>query len=444
MRGTVLEPVAAIVRQVDERAEKIRAAFRAETLTGLAHSESWRETGRLLKEEWKIYAPQHQWDARLEELGVSTQDASRRLRIFDHWDSLLPEMRSSGPYRCLEFLQEKAGAGRGSRRKKARADEPADVNGDRYHVEQADCLPFLAEQPPDSIDLVFGSPPYEDARLYLEGGKNLGVARDRDAWVSWMVEVYKAALVCCKGLVAFVVEGRTKNYEWSASPARLIVALQDAGVAVRKPPIYKRVGIPGSGGPDWLRNDYEFIVCATRGGPLPWDDNTAMGEAPKFGPGGEISHRTQDGRRVNRIYTDRDASQEERNNVGPHRARRKRRREAGKGYVPPERCNPGNVIDCGAVGGGNMGNGICHENEAPFPESLAKFFVLSFCPPGGLVCDPFCGSGTTLAVAVEERRRATGCDLRASQVRLTRRRLSGITATMFPSGVNDDEQNGQV
>jgi DNA modification methylase len=83
------------------------------------------------------------------------------------------------------------------------------------------------------------------------------------------------------------------------------------------------------------------------------------------------------------------------------------------------------VIDCGAVGGGNMGSALCHENEAPFPESLAEFFVRSFCRPGGLVCDPFSGSGTTGAVAVRHGRRFVGCDLRASQVELTRRRIAG-------------------
>jgi hypothetical protein len=324
----------------------------------------------------------------------------------------------------LELAKQRDREAKRAERKRSRGGAAACVNDDRCRVEQADCLDWFAAQPADGIDLVFGSPPYEDARLYLEGGKNLGAARDTEQWVAWMVEVYEAALRCCKGLVAFVVEGRTKNYQWTASPALLIAALVAKKIPVRKPPIYRRVGIPGSGGPDWLRNDYEFIVCATRGGPLPWDDNTAMGEAPKYGPGGEISHRTQDGRRVNQIYTDRDASQEERNNVGPHRARRKRRREAGKGYVPPELSNPGNVIDCGAVGGGKTGDALCHENEAPFPEELARFFVLSFCRPGGLVCDPFCGSGTTLAVALAEGRRAAGCDLRRSQVELTRDRLA--------------------
>ena len=31
--------------------------------------------------------------------------------------------------------------------------------------------------PDRSVDLVFGSPPYVDARLYLEDGKDLGISR---------------------------------------------------------------------------------------------------------------------------------------------------------------------------------------------------------------------------------------------------------------------------
>ena len=49
----------------------------------------------------------------------------------------------------------------------------------------------------------------------------------------------------------------------------------------------------------------------------------------------------------------------------------------------------------------------------------------------GLVIDPFAGSGTTLAVAVREGRRAIGCDIRQSQVDLSCRRISGETPTMF-------------
>jgi hypothetical protein len=96
---------------------------------------------------------------------------------------------------------------------------------------------------------------------------------------------------------------------------------------------------------------------------------------------------------------------------------------AGYAYQPPDEANPGNVIRCKA-GGGNMGGPLCHENEAPFPEEVPEHYIRSFCPPGGLVLDPFVGSGTTGAVAVRLGRRFAGCDIRPEQVELARLRIS--------------------
>ena len=138
-----------------------------------------------------------------------------------------------------------------------------------------DCLEVMAGWPEKSVDLVFGSPPYEDARTYGIDFKLKG-----QDWVDWMVEVYKQSLRVCKGLVAFVVAGRTRKFVWSCTPALLIADLHRAGIAVREGPYYHRVGIPGSGGPDWLRHDLEYIVSATNGGRLSWSDNTAMGDKP--------------------------------------------------------------------------------------------------------------------------------------------------------------------
>lgn len=326
-----------------------------------------------------------------------------------------------------------------------------------WSVEQADCLDWFASLPADSIDLVFGSPPYEEARLYLEGGKNLGVSRKTDAWVSWMVQVYIAAQRACNGLVAFVVAGQTRKYRWSAGPVLLMAELHRAGLNLRNPPIFSRVGIPGSGGPDWLRGDYEFIVCTTRPGRLLWSDNTAMGHPPKWAPGGEMSHRLSDGARVNqwgRVGSVSTNSRGEkptcsRGTTRPsHKITSKRKARAenieekaigyataghangdtpnGQGYDPPTLANPGNIIHLN-VGGGVMGNKLCHENEAPFPEALAEFFVRSFCPPGGIVADCFSGSGTTPSIAVRWGRRFVGCDLRQSQVDLSCKRIASET-----------------
>jgi DNA modification methylase len=48
---------------------------------------------------------------------------------------------------------------------------------------------------------------------------------------------------------------------------------------------------------------------------------------------------------------------------------------------------------------------------AVFPPDLIEPCVLAGCPEGGLVLDPFVGSGTTLMVARKHRRNAIGLDL---------------------------------
>ena len=90
-------------------------------------------------------------------------------------------------------------------------------------------------------------------------------------------------------------------------------------------------------------------------------------------------------------------------------------------YLMPEKSNPGNLIK---TQGGHLGDKLAHENEAPFPEKLAKRFVLSLCPPGGTILDPFSGSGTTVAVARDSACNGIGTDIRFSQCELGRKRLA--------------------
>jgi hypothetical protein len=103
--------------------------------------------------------------------------------------------------------------------------------------------------------------------------------------------------------------------------------------------------------------------------------------------------------------------------------------EAGEGYTPPALANPGNLLKT-TVGGGQLGHELAHENEAPYPVAVPAFFIASHCPPGGLVLDPFGGSGTTAHAALDLGRRAVSMDLRQSQCRLAARRLKNITQGM--------------
>jgi hypothetical protein len=54
-----------------------------------------------------------------------------------------------------------------------------------------------------------------------------------------------------------------------------------------------------------------------------------------------------------------------------------------------------------------------HPYLGKFPPQLAEALIRRHCPEGGLVLDPFCGSGTTLVESVGLGRNAAGCDISA-------------------------------
>jgi DNA modification methylase len=258
----------------------------------------------------------------------------------------------------------------------------------------ADNLEWSQQQPNDSVDMVFGSPPYEAQRTYNE----LNFDLKGDEWVSWLVKRWAEWQRISRGVVAMVVEGYTENFKYSAAPLLLGAALHKAGFNLRRPLFYQRYGVAGTGGPDWLACVCEYIICTTKPGKLPWSDNTAMGESCKYGPGGSPTNRRRDGSRT-----------------------------AGQEYKPPEKANPGNIIYCGAVGGGHMGCKIAEEGLAPFSESLAEAMVRTFCPPGGVVVDPFVGTGTTISVARQYSRKWVGIDMRPSEIEKCVRRLQNAS-----------------
>lgn len=290
--------------------------------------------------------------------------------------------------------------------------------------------------PDKSVDLVFGSSPYCDARTY-----GIGAQRSCLDWVEWMLGVTTEAVRVSKGLVLWVCAGVTRDWcYWPACEGLLWEwwkrggdgsVLVD-GIPMRgpgqcwRPAYWNRVGIPGSGGKKWLRADVEYVLAFKGDGNDFWTDNTAMGQPPKFAPGGEMSHRLIDGTRKEKgearkaavaaghgkTMTPRDSS---------HWSKDDERKEWN--YVPPAKANPGNLIKV-IVGGGRIGSILAHENEAPFPEELAEFFVRSFCPPNGTVLDPFSGSGTTCTVAAKFDRLGIGIDIRQSQCELGRRRIA--------------------
>lgn len=81
----------------------------------------------------------------------------------------------------------------------------------------------------------------------------------------------------------------------------------------------------------------------------------------------------------------------------------------------------GNDVVIHSVRSGDSGH------TATFPESLILPRVLTSCPPGGLVLDPFCGTGRTLCVALDSGRSALGFDNNPHYVSVARTALSERT-----------------
>ena len=70
----------------------------------------------------------------------------------------------------------------------------------------------------------------------------------------------------------------------------------------------------------------------------------------------------------------------------------------------------------------------CH--YAPYPEEFIKTPIIACCPVGGIVLDPFMGSGTTAVVAVKNNRNFIGFELSKEFCEIANERIKSVTCEM--------------
>jgi hypothetical protein len=106
-------------------------------------------------------------------------------------------------------------------------------------------------------------------------------------------------------------------------------------------------------------------------------------------------------------------------------------RDAGCAELEPQQRDEGRVA--GAPGGDNPRNRGASErtNSHPTVKSIAlmRWLVRLITPPGGVVLDPFCGSGTTLLACIAEGVDAIGIEREAEYVEIIRRRVAHALKT---------------
>lgn len=259
-----------------------------------------------------------------------------------------------------------------------------------WAVQAGDLLEFGAALPDGSADLVIGSPPYPEKGRRYEGARRRWKT---DEWVEWMLAVTEQYVRVSRGFVFWVVNGSVKDGRYLPACEGLAWEWHKLGGWSDRSVIWHKNAPPNR--LDYFSNDWEFVLAFKKPRSRPPFDWRAIASPPKYTTGGRFRQRDGSGRR-----------------------------RLGGEYPKNDLARPRDVLRV-TVGGGHMGSKLAHDSEAPFPEKLVDPFILSCCPPGGLVIDPFAGSGTTLAAAVRLGRRAIGCDVRESQAELTRRRLNG-------------------
>jgi site-specific DNA-methyltransferase (adenine-specific) len=63
---------------------------------------------------------------------------------------------------------------------------------------------------------------------------------------------------------------------------------------------------------------------------------------------------------------------------------------------------------------------------APYPVDLCRIPILATCPPGGIVLDPFCGTGSTLIAARDLGRQSIGIDISSHYLRIAEERCATV------------------
>jgi len=258
-----------------------------------------------------------------------------------------------------------------------------------------DALDILCAMPVGSVDCVVTSPPYYGLRDYGVDGQ-IGLEDTPDAFIARLVDVFtEVRRVLADHGTCWVNMGDSYNSgkDLLMMPARVALALQADGWWLRSDIIWSKPNPMPESVRDRPTSAHEHIFLLTKGPRYYWD-----AEAVREPDGGRPS--------------------------GNGFKREHRLSYGGRG--DDDQWTPG--------GGRNVRNVWTMATEptpeahfATFPTELVRRCLAAGCKPGGVVLDPFIGSGTTAKVARSMGLRAVGIDLNPEYLEIAAKRLNQLS-----------------
>jgi len=250
-----------------------------------------------------------------------------------------------------------------------------------------DCVKGMKELLPDnSIDLMITSPPYDNIRTY--NGFNF----DLHETGKEVFRVLKEG-----GIAVMVIQDQSKNFAKTLTSFRTILDWCDnIGFRLFETVIYRKHGSEGAWWKQRFRVDHEYMPIFLKGAKPSYFNKEPLKIPSKHG--GKIM--TGSGSR----RTD--------------------------GTTSPLVTRPINIMKCrGTIWNYLMAGDkdpIKRKHPAPFPDAIPNDFIQCFCPPDGIVLDPFMGSGSTAVMAKRLGRKFIGFEISQEYCDLSKKRLKEV------------------
>ncbi len=274
-------------------------------------------------------------------------------------------------------------------------------------VFQGDALEQLALLPPEVVDVVVTSPPYYRQRDYRGESRQVGQEETPDEYVSRLVEIFAGCRRVLKdtGSLWLVIGDKYIKGEQLGMPWRVALAMKQDGWILRSDVIWHKPNAMPSATKTRPTTDHEYVFFLTKSKNYYYDVDAIREPHVTFSE----KSRMRGGRKH---FFQRDGTPEKGKNQGDCNLHDGRWDQA----FHPKGRNKRTVWSISL-------SKFRDAHFAVFPEELVKTCILATCPEGGVVLDPFLGSGTTAVVAEKLDRKYVGIDCVEEYCEMARRRL---------------------